>query len=156
MSRRWVRVAAVGVLLPLVALSMLLWSVQGRGNRLDKVPVAIVNNDKIITSPQKMAAGRALTAALTEPSKPGEGQLDWTLTDKSHAQRGLRRGDYYAVLTIPSDFSSAILSTGTDKPVQGKLSLVSNAAASTTLPYISQTVVAAAASRSATSRRRAT
>jgi putative membrane protein len=49
------------------------------------------------------------------------------------------------VLTIPTDFSSSILSTGTDKPVQGKLSLVSNAAASTTLPYISQTVVAAAA-----------
>ena len=145
MSRRWVRLAATAVLLPLVAVSTLLWSVHDRADRLDKVPVAIVNNDKIITSPQKMAAGRALTAALTEPSKPGKGQLDWTLTDKSHARRGLRNGDYYAVLTIPTDFSSSILSTGTDKPVQGKLELVSNAAASSTLPYISQTVVAAAA-----------
>ena len=145
MRRRWVRVTAVGVLLPLAALSLLLWSVHNRSDKLDKVPVAIVNNDKIITSPQKMAAGRALTASLTEPSKPGEGQLDWTLTDKKHAERGLRTGDYYAVLTIPTDFSSSILSTGTDKPAAGKLKLVSNAAASTTLPYISQTVAAAAA-----------
>jgi putative membrane protein len=144
-GRRWWRLLAVGLVLPLLAVSVLLWSVHDRGSRLDKVPVAIVNNDQIITSPQKMAAGRALTAALTEPSKPGKGQLDWTLTDKKDADAGLRHGSYYAVLTIPSDFSSSILSTGTDKPVQGKLSLVSNAAASSTLPYISQTVVAAAA-----------
>lgn len=145
MSPTWVRIGVAGVLLPLVAVSVLLWSVHDRSDRLDEVPVAIVNNDTIITSPQKMAAGRALAAALTEPSKPGKGQLDWTLTDKSHAQHGLRDGDYYAVLTIPTDFSSSILSTGTDKPEQGKLQLVSNAAASSTLPYISQTVVAAAA-----------
>ncbi len=145
MTRRWVRIVALGVLLPLVALSLLLWSVHGRSDRLDRVPVAIVNNDTIITSPQKMAAGRALTASLTEPSKPGKGQLDWTLTDQKDAEAGLSSGDYYAVLTIPSDFSSSILSTGTDKPAQGKLTLVSNAAASSTLPYISQTVVAAAA-----------
>ena len=38
----------------------------------------------------------------------------------------------------------AILSSGTDKPVSGKVQLVSNAAASTTVPYISAQVVAAA------------
>ncbi len=143
--RRWTRIVVLGLLLPLVAASILLWSVHDRGDKLDKVPVAIVNNDKIITSPQKMAAGRALTAALTEPSKPGKGQLDWTLTDSKDANDGLSNGDFYAVLTIPSDFSSSILSTGTDKPAQGKLQLVSNSAASSTLPYISQTVVTAAA-----------
>ena len=84
------------------------------------MPVAVVNDDEILQDPQPMAAGRALTAALTEPSTPPQTQLDWTLTDSDDAEKGLRDGDYYAVLTIPSDFSKAIVSSGTDTPVQGQ------------------------------------
>ena len=51
---------------------------------LDKIPVAIVNSDTIVTEPQPMAAGRALTASLTNPSS-GDQQLDWTLTDTDDA-----------------------------------------------------------------------
>ena len=141
---RWVRLVIVGLLLPLAAAAVLGWSVADRQQKLDKIPVAIVNNDTILTDPQPMAAGRALSASLTNP-KPSATKLDWTLTDSDDAKAGLRRGDYYAVLTIPSDFSQAILSSGTDKPVSGKVTLVSNAAASTTAPYISAQVVAAAA-----------
>ena len=54
----------------LVAAAILVWSVADRQAKLDKIPVAIVNNDKILTDPQPMAAGRALTASLTDP-KPG-------------------------------------------------------------------------------------
>jgi putative membrane protein len=139
--RRWV---LVGLLLPLVAAVVLVWSTTGREQNLDKVPVAIVNNDQIIQSPQPMAAGRALAGALTEPSSD-QTNLDWTLADTKDAQAGLENGDYYAVLTIPQDFSKAILSSGTDKPFQGELTLVSNGAASTTVPYISQTIASAAA-----------
>jgi putative membrane protein len=142
--RRWKRVAALGLLLPLVAASVLIWSASGRQDNIDKVPVAIVNNDKIITGSQPMAAGRSLTAALTHPKSPKKNLL-WTLSDKKDAAAGLRSGSFYAVLTIPPDFSSSILSTGTDKPQQGKLQLVSNAAASTTVPYISQAIASAAA-----------
>jgi putative membrane protein len=139
-----VRVAVVGLLLPLMAAAVLVWSVSHRQEKLDRIPVAVVNNDKILTDPQPMAAGRALTASLTDP-KPGTTKLDWTLTDTKDATTGLKSGTYYAVLTIPSDFSSAIVSSGTDKPVRGQVQLVSNSAASTTVPYISDQVVAAAA-----------
>ena len=91
-----------------------------------------------------MAAGRALTSALTEPSKP-EKNLQWTVTDKDDAKEGLADGDFYAVLTIPEDFSKSILSSGGDKPTRGQLSLVSNSAASVTVPYISEKVASAAA-----------
>ena len=59
-SRRshWRRIVVAGVLLPLVAASLLIWSATGREDHIDKVPVAIVNNDTIITDPQPMAAGR--------------------------------------------------------------------------------------------------
>ncbi len=141
---RWQRIAAIGVLLPLLAAALLIWSASGRQAKLDQVPVAIVNNDQIITDPQPMAAGRSLTAALTHPDA-GTTNLDWVLTDSKDATAGLHNGAYYAVLTIPTDFSSSILSSGTDQPQQGKLTLVSNAAASTTVPYISQQIAAAAA-----------
>ena len=142
---RWRRLVLVGLLLPLLSTAVLLWSTTGRADELDRVPVAVVNNDKIITSPQPMAAGREIAAQLTQPSSDDTADLDWTLADSQDATAGLRDGDYYAVLTIPPDFSQAILSTGTDKPARGKLTLTSNAAASNTVPYISQEVADAAA-----------
>jgi putative membrane protein len=140
----WRRRLVAGLLLPLVAASVLIWSASGRKAHIDRVPVAIVNDDTIITGPQPMAAGRSLTAALTHPTTPSK-NLKWELTDSHDAHRGLRDGTYYAVLTIPSNFSASILSSGTDKPVQGRLTLDSNAAASTTMPYLSAQVANAAA-----------
>ncbi len=139
----WTRVL-VAALVPLLGVGLLVWSTSDRGDKIDRIPVAVVNNDKIITGSQPMAAGRALAGALTDPKTPDK-NLDWILTDSDDANTGLANGTYYAVLTIPSQFSQDILSTGTDKPVQGKVSLVSNSAASVTVPYISQQVAAAAA-----------
>lgn len=147
MSRLWSSPLGRLVVLaevPLVAVAALVWSTTGRSAHIDEIPVAVVNNDQIISGPQPMAAGRSLAGALTQPKKPQQ-NLQWTLTDTADARAGLRNGSYYAVLTIPKDFSESILSTGTDKPVQGKLTLVSNAAASVTVPYITQQVAAAAA-----------
>ncbi|WP_370617661.1 YhgE/Pip family protein [Mumia sp. Pv 4-285] len=138
------RAVVVGVVLPLISAAVVIWSVTDREERLDTIPVAIVNNDTIITEPQPMAAGRALTASLTDPSTSAP-NLDWTLTDAADAAAGLRDGDYYAVLTIPEDFSRAILSSGTASPAQGQLTLTSNAAASTTVPYLSAQIAGAAA-----------
>jgi putative membrane protein len=142
-TSRPTRILAV-CLVPLVAAGVLVWSTANRQQRIDKIPVAVVNNDKIITGSQPMAAGRALTSALTEPGKPDK-NLHWTVTDSDDAKSGLANGDFYAVLTIPQDFSKSILSTGGDKPTRGQLSLVSNSAASVTVPYISEKVASAAA-----------
>ena len=140
----WRTIALIGMVLPLLAATVLVWATTGRQDNLDRIPVAVVNNDQIVQDPQPMAAGRALAASLTQPS-PDQTNLDWTLADTSDAAAGLKSGRYYAVLTIPPDFSKAILSTGTDDPVQGKLQLVSNGAASSTVPFLSQAIASAAA-----------
>ncbi len=93
-----------GLLLPLMAAMVLLWSTSDRQQHLDKVPVAIVNSDTIVSQPTTVAAGRSLTASLTDPTN-ADPKLDWKLTDSDDAKAGLRTGRYYAVLTIPSDFS---------------------------------------------------
>ena len=140
----WRTIALIGIVLPLVAATVLVWATTGRQDNLDRIPVAVVNNDQIIQDPQPMAAGRALAASLTEPSSD-QTNLDWTLADTADAAAGLTSGRYYAVLTIPPDFSQAILSTGTDDPVQGELELVSNGAASSTVPFLSRAIASAAA-----------
>ena len=140
----WRTIALIGIVLPLVAATVLVWATTGRQDNLDRIPVAVVNNDQIIQDPQPMAAGRALAASLTEPSSD-QTNLDWTLADTDDAAAGLTSGRYYAVLTIPPDFSQAILSTGTDDPVQGELELVSNGAASSTVPFLSRAIASAAA-----------
>ena len=105
-SPGWRRLALVGLVLPLAAATVLVWATTGRPQNLDRIPVAIVNNDQIIQQPQPMAAGRALAAALTEPSSD-QTNLDWTLANPDDAATGLEDGDYYAVLTIPKDFSKS-------------------------------------------------
>ena len=56
------------MLLPLLATLVMVWTTDDRRDQIGDIPVAIVNNDTIITDPQPMAAGRALTASLTHPS----------------------------------------------------------------------------------------
>jgi len=137
---------AAAVALPIAAIGVLVWGLADRTSALDQVPVAIVNQDKIVTGDKPMAAGRSLTAALVDPSTTNSENLDWTLTDATDAAEGLKSGKYYSVLTIPSDFSQSVLSSGTDSPVQADLSLQSNQASSMTAGLISQQVAAAAAS----------
>lgn len=145
-SRRcaWSRRVLVGLLLPGLAAAALVWSTTGRADRVDRIPVAVVNEDQIVTEPTTVAGGRALTASLTDPTD-ADPRLAWTLTDADDAAQGLRSGEYYAVLTIPEDFSAALVSTAGDQPQSGRITLQSNGAASVTVPYLSQAVVVAAA-----------
>lgn len=144
-ARRTILFITTAVVLPLLAAAILVWSVSGRSDALNRVPVAIVNNDQIITGDQPMAAGRSLAAALTDPKASSTTDLDWTLTSSKDAKDGLQSGKYYSVLTIPKDFSKSVLSSGTDDPTKAKLQLVSNQASSTTAGVISSTVATTAA-----------
>lgn len=135
-----------GIALPLLAVALLVWGLGNRTSSADNIPLAIVNNDKPITGNNPVAAGRALAASLTDPSSSAQVSLGWTLVDKGDAESGLKNGTYYSVLTIPSNFSKSVSSTGTDKPVQAQVTLESNAAASATVGVISQQVAQAAVS----------
>ena len=149
-SRRTISFLCLAILLPALTASLLLWSFAGRSTALSSVPVAIVNGDTSVKvsdgdSTKTIAAGRQLAGALTNPSDPGEYDLDWTLTDAADASDGLASGRYYAVLTIPSTFSQAITSTSSDSPTQAELSLKSNDASNALAGTISQQVAVAAA-----------
>ncbi|MBX3098958.1 MAG: YhgE/Pip family protein [Salinibacterium sp.] len=120
---RWGGLAAV-VLVPLAFAGLFVGAV-GQGDKaLDSIPVAIVNEDTLqtVTSPdgteQNVFAGRQLVTELT-----GSTGFDWTITNATDAAAALKAGDVYAVLTVPSNFSTSILSLSSDKPQKADISI---------------------------------
>ena len=69
---------------------------------MDDIPVAIVNEDKTVDGQNK---GKDLVNSLKKKNT-----LDISVVNKNKADSGLKNKDYYAVITIPSDFTSDLLS----------------------------------------------
>ena len=120
---RWGSFAAV-VLLPLAFAGLFVASL-GQGNKaLDNIPVAIVNQDTLQQIPkpdgtvQTVFAGRQLVTELT-----GSKGFNWTITNESQAAADLKDGKVYAILTVPSDFSTSILSLTGSNPVKANISI---------------------------------
>ncbi|WP_210506401.1 YhgE/Pip domain-containing protein [Naasia sp. SYSU D00057] len=129
-SRRSLRVLAVLVLLavPLAVVGLFAGALSQVGSDDGRVPAAIVNEDEMIeqtaedgtTTP--VLAGRLLVTELTGDGDRAAG-FDWRLTNAAEAEDALSRGEVYAVLTIPSDFSAAVTSLSTPDPVRGTISV---------------------------------
>ncbi len=73
---------------------------------MDDIPVAIVNEDEKVNGESK---GQDLINGLKEKEA-----LNISVVDSKKAEEGLSNKDYYAVITIPSDFTSNLLSAGED------------------------------------------
>ena len=73
---------------------------------LDQVKIAVANEDTAVPFQGKdLNAGDEIVAELKKND-----QLGWTFVDKEAAIEGVKAGDYYAAIVIPSDFSSSFLS----------------------------------------------
>jgi len=97
------------VLVPLVVAGLLVWALWNPGDRLSTVTAAIVNDDSPVEiDGRTFPLGRQLAAELV--SGDVETNYTWTLTSEEDAAAGLDDGDYVAVVTIPSNFSSAATS----------------------------------------------
>src|SRR5699024_2164408 len=118
----WAIVPAVLVLVPLLYGAMYLWANWDPYDRLDRVPVAVVNDDQLAhTNGKRIDAGDHLVEQLKASDV-----FDWHFVDAETARRGLEHGQYYFTITIPEDFSSK-LATGTDtKPQQANIELQLN------------------------------
>jgi putative membrane protein len=139
---------AAMLLLPLLYGALYLWSFWNPYERLDKVPVALVNEDKgAHADGKRIAAGDSLTEKLHE-----SGTFDWHDTDAADARKGVEDGRYYLSLTVPSDFSERIASSSGDDPQTGALKVRTNDANNYVVGQMSRTVfseVRAAASSKA-------
>ncbi|WP_411127710.1 YhgE/Pip family protein [Streptomyces sp. x-19] len=124
------------MLIPLLYGALYLCSFWDPYSRLDKIPVALVNEDQGATSDGKKLTAGADLAKNVKDSKT----FDWKEVSASDAAKGLEKGDYYLSLTVPKNFSEKIASSGGDDPQTGALQVRTNDANNYIVGSISKTV----------------
>ncbi|MFJ7294812.1 YhgE/Pip family protein [Streptomyces collinus] len=131
------RAALVALLvLPLLYGALYLWSFWDPYGRLDKIPVALVNDDRGATADgKKITAGDDITKGLHDSKT-----FDWQEVSAAEARRGVEDGSYYLSLTLPADFSERIASSSGNSPETGALQVRTNDANNYIVGQISRTV----------------
>lgn len=115
---RKILISVIGVLfVPLLYGSMLLWAFWDPYGHVDKLPVAVVNEDKgAELDGKKIAVGDELVENLQE-----EKSFDWDFVSKKEAEKGLQEQKYYMMIEIPSDFSQNAATLQNDHPKKADL-----------------------------------
>ncbi|MFJ3094466.1 YhgE/Pip family protein [Streptomyces hydrogenans] len=131
------RAALVAVLLlPLLYGALYLYSFWDPYSRLDRLPVALVNEDRGATADGKrITAGADLTEGLLD-----SGTFEWHQVGDAEAREGVEDGTYYLSLTVPADFSERIASSSGDSPETGALRVRTNDSNNYIVGQISRTV----------------
>ena len=112
-------VVIVGVLLiPFMYGFFYLKSYWNPYNHLEDLPVAFVNEDKTVDGTNK---GTELIKELKKKNT-----LDMKVVSKDKAKKGLNNKDYYAVITIPSDFTSNLLSASEEEKASATITYSPN------------------------------
>ncbi|WOC12670.1 hypothetical protein MP11Mi_17610 [Gordonia sp. MP11Mi] len=103
---------AVIILMPLMYGALYLWAFWNPFNEVNKMPIALVNLDTGATLDGKpLAAGEQVVQGLVASK-----QLDLNVVSESEAADGVAHGKYYFSITLPKDFSEAVVSPTTGKP----------------------------------------
>ncbi|MFF4606780.1 YhgE/Pip family protein [Streptomyces sp. NPDC001339] len=124
------------MLIPLLYGALYLFSFWDPYSRLDKIPVALVNEDEGATADgKKIAVGDEIAKKVHD-----SGKFDWKEVTAADAAKGIEDGTYYLSLTVPSDFSRRIASSSGDSPETGALQVRTNDANSYIVGSISKTI----------------
>ncbi|WP_406478858.1 YhgE/Pip family protein [Streptomyces sp. NBC_01615] len=124
------------LLLPLLYGALYLWSFWDPYGRLDRIPVALVNDDKgAVAAGRKVTAGDDITKGLRDSDT-----FEWHEVSATEAREGVEDGTYYLSLTMPGDFSERIASSSGDTPETGALQVRTNDANNYIVGQISRTV----------------
>ncbi|MFE9447741.1 YhgE/Pip family protein [Streptomyces sp. NPDC006739] len=131
------RAALVALLvLPLLYGALYLWSFWDPYGRLDRIPVALVNDDKGATAGgKKITAGDDIVDGLRDSRT-----FEWHEVSAAEARQGVEDGTYYLSLTMPADFSRRVASSAGDSPETGALQVRTNDANNYIVGQISKTV----------------
>lgn len=112
----------VGLILPLLYSFLYLWAFWNPYGSLNKLPVAVVNQDTGgRLNGKTVNYGHSLTNQLIK-----ENNLDWHIVGSSTAMQGVKNGTYYAMLKIPDNFTRDILSVGGNHPQRAQIQFIPN------------------------------
>ncbi|MFJ9738128.1 YhgE/Pip family protein [Streptomyces sp. NPDC101166] len=124
------------LLLPLLYGALYLWSFWDPYGRLDRIPVALVNDDQgASVGGRRLAAGDDITEGLRDSAT-----FEWHEVSAAQARAGVEDGTYYLSLTMPADFSRRIASSSGETPETSALQVRTNDANNYIVGQISRTV----------------
>ena len=145
-GRRIAAIVAV-VLVPLAFAGLFVGALSQASTAVGRIPAAIVNSDKLIYSTAAdgtktpIFAGRQLVTELTGGTNAGKsGGFDWTITNSSDARKALADGTVDAILTVPKNFSSSILSLQSSSPTRANIAIQTDDAHSYLTGAVAQAV----------------
>jgi putative membrane protein len=117
------RIALITIIvMPLLYGAMYLWAFWNPFAEVDKVPVALVNEDRgAAAQGQQLRAGDEVAAALE-----ASGQLDLHEVSPQDAADGVASGGYYFSITLPQDFSESVASPSGGDPKQATIRFTFN------------------------------
>jgi len=125
------------MLVPLLYSALFLGAFWDPYARLDKVPVAIVNEDKGAQfQGETLMIGNEFVDKLKDSDDFG-----WSFVTKEEAIQGLQDNKYYMMLEIPEQFSEQAVSLTTDTPEQAELIYTPNEAYNFLASQIGNTAV---------------
>ncbi len=110
------------ITIPTIYTTLFLGSMWDPYGSLEHLPVAIVNNDIPVSYNDKtLSIGEDMVDSLKEDTS-----LHYDFVDEQTADYGLKNGDYYMVITIPSDFSNNASTVLDDTPRKMELQYKTN------------------------------
>ena len=102
LKNHWIQIVLVAlILIPSIYTVVFLGSMWDPYGNSGDLPVAVVNKDKAVEyNDKKLDVGNQLVSKLKDNDS-----LDFHFVNSKEANKGLKDGDYYMVITIPSNFS---------------------------------------------------
>lgn len=102
LKNHWIQIVLVAlILIPSIYTVVFLGSMWDPYGNSGNLPVAVVNKDKAVEyNDKKLDVGDQLVDKLKDNDS-----LDFHFVNSKEANKGLKDGDYYMVITIPSNFS---------------------------------------------------
>ncbi|MCQ2418062.1 MAG: YhgE/Pip domain-containing protein [Oscillospiraceae bacterium] len=122
-KRNFQTIAKAGIILiPTIYTTLFLGSMWDPYGNVDKLPVAVVNQDHAVEYQGKtLSIGEELSDKLKEKNA-----LDFHFVDSRTANSGLQNGTYYMVITIPENFSGNAATLLEEHPQKMELQYATN------------------------------
>lgn len=125
------------MLIPTIYTAIFVGAMWDPYGRVENLPVAVVNQDKPVTYNEKeLNVGEELVKNLKENNS-----LGFNFVDADEAARGLSKGEYYMVITIPEDFSKNATTLTEDHSKKMKLYYETNPGENYIASKMSETAV---------------
>lgn len=119
----WLKIVLCAIMIiPMIYACVFLGSMWDPYGKTDQLPVAVVNNDNEVEyNDSTMDIGKQLSDKLAKNDS-----MDFNIVSSSKAQKGLKDGKYYMVITIPENFSKNATTLLDDDPQTMMLTYTTN------------------------------